>query len=40
LLVSNYRPDSLTSVVCKQMEYIIASYLRKIWVKNDWFFEG
>jgi hypothetical protein len=29
-LVSNYRPASLTSVVCKQMEHVLASYLRKI----------
>ena len=28
LLVTNYRPVSLTSIVCKQMEHIIASYLR------------
>jgi hypothetical protein len=34
-LVSSYRPVSLTSVVCKQMEYVIASYLRKTWDKND-----
>ena len=27
-LVANYRPVSLTSVVCKQMEQVIASYLR------------
>jgi hypothetical protein len=27
LLVANYRPVSLTSVVCKQMEHVIASYL-------------
>jgi hypothetical protein len=33
-LVSNYRPVSLTSVVCKQMEHVIASYLRKIWEKT------
>jgi hypothetical protein len=38
-LVSNYRPISLTSVVCKQMEQVIASYLRKIWDKKDWLFE-
>ena len=29
-LVTNYRPISLTSVVCKQMEHVIASYLRKV----------
>jgi len=39
-LVANYRPVSLTSVVCKQMEHVIASYLRQVWDKNDWLFEG
>jgi hypothetical protein len=39
-LVSNYRPVSLTLVVCKQMEHVMASYLRKIWDKRDWLFEG
>jgi hypothetical protein len=39
-LVSNYRPVSLTSVVCKQMEHVISSYLRKIWDKDDWLFDG
>ena len=33
-LVTNYRPVSLTSVVCKQMEHVIASYLRQVWDKN------
>jgi hypothetical protein len=33
-LVSNYRPVSLTSVVCMQMEQVIASYLSKIWDKK------
>jgi len=28
-LVTNYRPASLTSVVCKQIEYAIALYLRQ-----------
>ena len=32
-LVTNYRPVSLSSVVCKQMEHAIASYLRKLWDK-------
>jgi len=27
-VVGNYRPVSLTSVVCKQMEHVIAGYLR------------
>jgi hypothetical protein len=34
-LVTNYRPVSLTSVVCKQMEHVIASYLRQVLDKND-----
>ena len=38
--VTNYRPVSLTSVVCKQMEHFIASYLRQVWDKNDWLYEG
>jgi hypothetical protein len=33
-LVMNYRPVSLTSVVCKQMEHAIA-YLRQVWEKNE-----
>ena len=39
-LVTNYRPVSLTSVVFKQMELIIASYLRQVWEINDWLYEG
>ena len=39
-LITNYTPFSLTSVVCKQMEYVIASYLRQVWDKNDWLYEG
>jgi len=39
-LVTNYRPVSLTSVVCKQMEHVIASYLRQVWDKNGWLYEG
>jgi hypothetical protein len=27
-VVTNYRPVSLTLLVCKQMEYVIAGYLR------------
>ena len=38
-LVSNYRTVSLTSVVCKQMKYVIASYLRQAWDKNDWLYK-
>jgi len=32
--VTNYRPISLTSVVCKQLEHVIAGYLRHVWYKN------
>ena len=39
-LVTNYRPVSLTSVVCKQMEHVIASYLWQVWDKRDWLYEG
>jgi hypothetical protein len=39
-LASNYRPVSLTSVVCKQMEHVIASYLRQVWEGCDWLYEG
>jgi len=39
-LVTNHRPISLTSVVCKQMQYVIASYLRQVWDKNDWLYKG
>ena len=39
-LVTNYRPVSLTSVVCKQMEHVTASYLRQVWDKNNWLYEG
>ena len=30
---------SLTSVVCKQLERVLAGYLRQVWDKNDWFYE-
>ena len=39
-LVTSYRPVSLTSVACKQMEHVIASYLRQVWDKYDWLYEG
>jgi len=39
-LVTNYRPVSLTIDHCKQMEHVIASYLRQVWDKNDWLYEG
>ena len=39
-VVQNYRPVSLTSVVCKQMEHVIAGYMRQLWEKSDWLYEG
>jgi hypothetical protein len=39
-LVTNYRPISLTSVACKQIEHVIASYLRQVREGNDWLYEG
>jgi len=38
--VSNYRPISLTSVVCKQQEHVIATCLRQVWDINNWLYEG
>jgi hypothetical protein len=39
-LVTNYRLVSLTSVVCKQMEHVVASYLQQVRDGNDWLCEG
>jgi hypothetical protein len=39
LVVKNYRPVSLTSVVCKQMEHIIAGYIQ-VWEYRDWLYKG
>jgi hypothetical protein len=39
-LVTNYRLVSLTSVVCKQMEHVIALYLWQMWEGNNWLYEG
>ena len=38
-LVHNYRPVSLTSVVCKQTEHVIAGYIRQVWEGRDWLYE-
>ena len=38
--VQNYRPVSLTSAVCKEMEHFIASYIRQVWDNCDWLYEG
>jgi hypothetical protein len=32
------RHISLISVVCKQLDHVIAGYLMKAWDKNDWFY--
>jgi len=34
-LVTNYIVGSSNLVVCKQLERVIASYLRQVWDKND-----
>jgi len=39
-VVGNYRPVSLTSVVCKQMEHVIAGYLRQAREMSGWLYEG
>jgi len=39
-IVTKYRPVSLTSLVCKQMEQVIAEYLRQVWYTNWWLYEG
>jgi hypothetical protein len=40
LSVANSRHVSLTSVVCKQLEHVIAGYLSQVWDKSDWLYEG
>jgi hypothetical protein len=37
---SNCRPIRVTSVVCNQLEHVIAGYLGQGWEKNDWLYEG
>ena len=39
-VVGNYRPVSLTSVVCKQMEHVLAGCLRYVWKMRGWLYEG
>ena len=39
-LVTNYWPVSLTLVVCKPMEHITVSYLKQVWDRYDWLYEG
>jgi len=38
-VVQNYTPVSLTSVVCKQMEHVIAGYMQQVWENSDWIYE-
>ena len=38
-VVQNCRPVSLISVVCKQMEHVIAGYLRQVSEMSGWFYE-
>ena len=35
-----YDWELLTYVVCKQLEHVIAGYLRQVWDKNDYVYEG
>jgi len=39
-VVKHYRPVSLTSVVCKQMEHVIAGYIRQVREDRDLLYEG
>jgi len=39
-VVKNYRPVILTLVVCKQMEHVIAGYIRQAWEVRDWLYKG
>jgi len=34
--LSNNRPISLNSVVCKQLQHVLVGYFREWWDKNDW----
>ena len=39
-VVKNYRPVSLSSVLCKQMEHVVAGYIRQVWEDRDCLYEG
>ena len=39
-IVTHYRPVSLTSAVCTQMENFIARFLRQVLDTNKWLDEG
>jgi len=38
--LSNFRHIISTTLVCKQLEHVIAGYLRQLWDKSDWIYEG
>jgi len=38
-VVTNYRLVSLTFLIYKQMEHIIAGYLRQVWDRNEWLYK-
>jgi hypothetical protein len=38
-VVTNYRPVSLTLLVCTQTEYVIAGYPRQVWDTSKWLYE-
>ena len=40
LVVKTYRPISLTSVVCKRMEHIIAGYIWQVWEDRYWLYDS
>jgi len=39
-VVGNCRPVRLISVFCKQMEHVIAGYLRQVWEMTGWLYES
>jgi hypothetical protein len=38
-LVGKSRPVSLAVMVCKQMEHVIAEYLRQVWEMSGWLYD-
>ena len=38
-VVKNYRPVSLTSLVSKQMEHVVAGYIGQTWEDRGWLYE-
>jgi hypothetical protein len=39
-LFGHCRPVSLSSVVCKQMEHVLAGYLKHVWEMSGWLYES